>query len=131
MAASKKRRYQARETGTSRGAIRRVLKNLRSRRILFRACVGFKTTAVRTGAADIPCARTGVADVPVCQGSKSPSTPSNKPLRGFANGDVCDSDPLREIRVIRGQNPTPPQRQNPLCASAPPHLCVEKEARHA
>ena len=92
MAANNQKHVKTATSGNSRGALRRLLKNLRRGRILFRACVGFKTTAVRTGAADIPCARTGVADVPVCQGSKSPSTPSNKPLRGFANGDVCDSN---------------------------------------
>ena len=48
--------------------------------------------------------RTGVADVPVCQGSKSPSTPNNKPLRDFANGDVCGSD-FAESPVARDSDP--------------------------
>ena len=29
------------------------------------------------------------------------------------------------------QHVTTPQRQNPLCASVPPHLCVKKEADNA
>ncbi len=68
-----------------------------------------------SGVADVH--NNGVADVLVCQGPEGLSKHKDKLLRSFANGDVCDSPsiappsdpnpPIRVIRVIRGQNPTP------------------------
>ena len=59
-------------------------------------------------------------------------------LRSEVNGDVNlpiptpppPQKPIRAIRVIRGQNATPPP-PNPLCASVSPRLCVKKEDHHA
>ena len=159
MAASKKRRYQARETGTSRGAIRRVLKNLRSRRILIKYIVNFplappshssprkvdlpvdqkpaglcgekKGSLLRSevnGDVNLPIPPTPNAVAGGCR-SSAPSKPVAGGCRSSAKGHATKDK--AELQQAPATPATPPQRQNPLCASVPPHLCVEKEARHA
>ena len=119
---------------SSRGALRRVLKNLRSRRILIKYIVNFPLAPPSHSSPR-------KVDLPVDQkpaglcGEKKGSL-----LRSEVNGDVNlpiptppPQKPIREIRVIREQikNATPPPPQNPLCASVSPRLCVKKEDHHA
>lgn len=99
MAASKKRRYQARETGTSRGAIRRVLKNLRRGRLLWR----FESFRDFREVME-PGLRW--SDLPLAFWEVEPWTCwiALRQVTACHSGPPDPNPAIREIRVIRGQN---------------------------